>query len=155
MLRASGYSNEAPKNRESHGFRRRVLLHKFRLFFLSMNADAIASVSNVLNWLSRVVNLWANAAYFLHCYVQNSWCFGHGRSVSNGFAEQSGSAESISLSKVAQQSSFQSLAIFFVSATELRSEKTKVFKKDENVEEDQKQKMNERDKRRDERWKMK
>ena len=87
----------------------------------------------------------ANAAYFLHCYVQNLWCFGHGRFVSNDFAEQSDSAKSISLNKVTQQSSFQNLAIFSVFATGFWSEK-KIFEKNENVEKNQKQKMSERTK---------
>ena len=48
-----------------------------------------------------------------------------------------------------QQSNFQSLATFSVSATGLRNEK-KIFKKNENVEKDQKQKMNERNKKKNE-----
>ena len=48
-----------------------------------------------------------------------------------------------------QQNNFQNLIIFFVFAIELRNEK-KIFKKNENVEENQKQKMNERDKKKNE-----
>ena len=96
------------------------------------------------------VGLEANAAYFLHCYVQNPWCFGHDRPASNDPAEQSDSAKSISLSKMIQQSNFQNLTTFSVFATELRNEKTKIFKEDENVEKNQKQEMNERNKRKNE-----
>ena len=85
----------------------------------------------------------ANAAYFLHCYVQNPWCFGHGRPASNDSAEQSDSAKSAPLNKVTQQSNFQSLATFSVFATGFWSEE-KISKENENVEKNQKQDVNER-----------
>ena len=81
----------------------------------------------------------ANAAYFLHCYVQNLWCFEHGRSVNNNSAKQNDFAKSISLNKMIQQNNFQNLIIFFVFTTELRSEKN-FFKRNENVEKNQKTK---------------
>ena len=60
-----------------------------------------------------------------------------------------------------QQNNFQSLITSFVFAIELWNEKiserneNKISKKDENVEKIKKQKMNERNKRRDEKWRMK
>ena len=60
-----------------------------------------------------------------------------------------------------QQNNFQSLTTLFAFAIELWSEKiserneNKISKKDENVEKIEKQRMNERNKKRDERWKMK
>ena len=49
-----------------------------------------------------------------------------------------------------QQNNFQNLIIFSVFAIELRNEKTKIFKKNENVEKNQKQKINERNKKKNE-----
>ena len=75
----------------------------------------------------------ANAAYSLHCYVHRPWCFGQDRS----------------LSKVAQQSSFQSLVTFLFlrlgyEAKNLQIKRRKGFlkKKSENAEKD----VNEREK---------